>query len=1272
MPYDYQIVPSLSKQISTKHLLTRLLDLADHLSALDQSSVSTGTYERIAADLASKKLLHHSNVSVQALTCCCLADIFRIFAPDAPYSEPDISTIFKAFFHQLSLAWDQRNPDFPQQSYLLTRLVEVRSIILIVDLPDASDLISNLFDTIYTLAAKGFPLKLEHLAADVLAEVVAEAGQPSKHVVDLVFQKLTNDASLLTTESSNISNPGFVFSVAVCEANIDKMSRLLAQLYSETLDESVRAKDAPETSKKSLFKALEKIHLWSVLIWRHVPDLLTPVMGLINDELSSDSDRIRSLATSTIGSMLATSSEPSRPASINSTLSQFVSLHRMTWSNWLKKSLDISPVVRSTWVEQLPDIFASSSATSEMLNELRLGFSKCLLDSNEKVRFSACKAIESTPFPIFTKKLCTKPILDTLFLLLRERDEEIRNRVIRTLSYVYDNYMRCVQDREVVDFGNLQPEDIQVIEKLIVEDFPNHLLHLNYINLPSITTAVDIELFENILPFQSSTQKRVRRLCRFFQVLDSKSRSAFLAIATRQQKYAHAVNKFVELSKGSQEEDKENVEYLESSKSHNADTINKAQKIFSWLSAALPEKLNGYATYEKLFFLNNKRVMKLLSNCVSELLDYKTIKNSIKELIIKLSDTKTVKLDQKKGALTREELISSVKILLYRASPIMFNQSNIAELIAIAKDPSSDFWRLSNDLLELVSTTAPKAITDHVKNLAENFVLRDDADASDQHCSLLRLIHRSLKTSLGEYPEDPRFVDKLLRLAYRGSPLQAKYAVKVLGQHEHKEHYLTEVTDKILPLRCDDMFFATHLASIAEVALILPIVIEGSTNEINRVVTEEVLRKNRCVAESAKDWISDAELVEKHSDYAPLNEKLSAIRYIVNRLRALGKSGKLSESSEATQLVSKPIKLLSMVLVAHGELVKNLTPTPEAYKSRLQLAAALAILKISKLACFNSIVDATIILRAERIVFNLKIEARRGFAQKLQRYLSSFVLSERFLHINFLFGHEPNSDLKEEVATWVRSFHHRTSVKGNLMVEMSLSRLIHAISHDDRFKNFFTDDATEQDHIQGFEYALGYLSLYLHTVANLENISLLYYVASRVKQYKDALVEPEIYKKDELPSEAINLYRVAELCQLMLKHHSDQKGWNLQTWPGKLKLANDIFALMDDMDEANRIVSKVYISDSEQVELMHYLKMGRGGNGSKRKAPLATTATKKPKRAPKARKSPKKKTVSEPVLIRKSTRARKQVKYAEEASEGSDEGQEQSEDEDSYDEDQDD
>lgn len=1265
------LVPTVSKPIPTKELINRLSALADHLSALDQAAVSPDEYALLAKDLANAKLLNHQNEAVQAHACCAIADILRIYAPDAPYLDVELTRIFRSFFTQLGHAWDTNNSFYAQQSYILTRLVEVRSIILVVDLPDSADLITLLFDTMYDLAAKGFPQKLEQLAADMLAGVIAEADSIPKNVVSTVFKSLTYTGTSLTGNASNISHPGFVFSVAVCEGNIDKMSRQVAQLFSEMLDESAKPSGTSVATTTASFKTLDKIHTWSVQIWKHVPDMLGSIIGLIGDELTSDSEKIRVLATKTIGEILAVSEDNTSHTNIDSNMIHFVTVHKRTWSDWLKKSADASASVRAVWVALLPTILDSSSITTEMADELRANIKKCLIDSSEKVRLAACNAIESLHFPTFTSKLVDEKLLLTMFSLLRERNDEIRTLVIRCLSYVYDNYMKSFMDEDVVDFGSLKATEVSRVESMIKNQFPNHFLQLNYINNTSITTAVDVELFENVVPFQSNGNKRCARLCQFYSTLDQKSKDAFNAIMSRQKKYSHALTKFIELSDefhsiGSQkEEEKENEDHRDTTdiKKATEELLRKADKLFVWLSSTMPESFHGHACLEKLFMLNNSRHMTLLKNSISSQLDYKTIKNSIKELIVSINNQKANR--GRKGSPAASEMISTVKLVLYRASPILFNKSNISELITISKDSQNGFFDIANALLEKVASLNPEVLRDQVLVMAEMLVTDDIYSPKNSVDSLLRSMHHYLKTSPQNFPDSLIFTDRLLRLTQEGSPFQAKYSVKLLGHHPHKEHFLSEIVSLLLPLEPESPHYPSKLAAIAEICLIEPFAVEDHVGDINNVITEQVLKKNRRPENTTlkADWISDDDLHLNHQAYQILNEKLIAIRYIVNRIRALCRSDKLEADSSLIKLFEKPIKLLSLIIATSGEIVKQndqLFSTPSLYQQRLRLAAGFGILKLAKISSIDGVIDQNILRKVGRLMYDLAMNVREEFLKKLHGYLSKFEISEKYLYLVFLMGHEPDPQLRARADTWIKSTYQRLDKKKDTAFERALSRLIHGIAHDERFLSYFDAVGKEDDlskSLEALEYALKFITMYLSNIARDSNVSFLYYIASRVKQYRDATIPVNAYEGGETPIAAVQLYKVSELCQLMIKEYADKKNYTLQTWPGKLKLPADLFSPMENFEEALAVIGRQYISDELQIEFRGKMKSIMGRLNTKRLAEPQLTPTKKQRATPKKAAAPKgKKEVSrrlakkidssKPEAVRKSSRNTKKVTYS--------------------------
>lgn len=1305
LSFKKAIVPTVQKGISTKELLNRLQTLSDELSAVNQDNVDIESYKKVSADLVNKKLLKNSNIGIQAYVCCCISDILRIFAPDAPYTAGQLTSIFEVFFLQLKLLGEKENPYFLQQNYLLKRLAEVKSIILITDLPESEALIRLLFHMFYELSSKDFPSRLEPLVSDILAEVIGESESIPMDVLKLILSTfLTNSGnsySITASSNSNISSPGFNFSLHICEANVHKMSRQVTQYFSEMLNETINPDsnqaDASVINEKA-FKTLEKIHSLSIQIWRSVPELLGSVMGLINDELNTDNEKIRVLATTTIGRMIGSSSDVDNTAG-------FTIAHKSTWINWLSKTMDISPLVRAKWVEQLPDIInGAKSSSSAITLELRNGLTKCLVDANDKVRFIACRSVERLDFEVFTSVICSKVIMNTFFNLIREKNADIRKRAIRILSDIYDRYYNSVSNNVVINFGDHKEEEISELESMISEGIPNHILALNYINDKDITVFVDIILFEKLLPFEVNTIKRVDRLAHFYSSLSDKSKASFTAICKRQQKQADALQHLISLgeeyakltSTNDSITNKENIKQTRKSSDDDDDAlsvearkttiINKLEKIMKWISVSYPVGLNTHSCLDRFVNLKNYRFFNLVKFCISPESDYKTIKNSIKELLTKLNDPKNIKSEDIRISVTTADMVSNFKILLYRASTIIYNKANVAELINYFKDYKHQWSSVSNELLENISSIVPDVFKFHIKSLTDLIITGEQQNDSgfNPRANNLRTIYHFIKKFPDCFPKETDFVETLKSIATTGTPREAKYSIKILGLSQRKEFYASEIANSIFPLDLDNKNLCTHLSSIAEIYLVDPFAVETFTDDINTLLIGSILRSNRLDKDQEADfaddvWIDDINLDQDYQKYSVVNEKLLTIRIFVNRIRALASSSEHSQSytSEGSlrDVIAKPLKLLTVIIASSGELIKQ-TPdtkkTPESIKQKLRLYAGYYILKLAKYPNLQLYITQDVINRLSGLLHDENENIRVEFSKKLETNLWNGQLSENFLHLIFLMALEPKSSLKNQVTTWILSSHKRCIEQKDIKFERVLTRLIHCIAHNDTFKKFMSDEteSSNKRQVKAYTYALELIMFYLNTIAKQDNISLLYYFASRVKQYRDATINQSLYKEDTFSEAVLNTYRIAELCQLSIQVLNESKRWSMQTWPGKIKLYADLYSPMESYEEAQKIISTVYLDDGTQAELRFIIKK-KLNQSSKRKLtssnepskvkkakldkPVSKTTTFKTKpREPKPKKLKKDKVEVAP--SRKSTRSTNKVSYTEEPGSDSDEG----------------
>ena len=78
------------KGCANAELLKRLKALHTELAELDQETIATSSLDSIAKELITPALLLHKERGVKAYIACCLVDILRLYAPEAPYTEREL------------------------------------------------------------------------------------------------------------------------------------------------------------------------------------------------------------------------------------------------------------------------------------------------------------------------------------------------------------------------------------------------------------------------------------------------------------------------------------------------------------------------------------------------------------------------------------------------------------------------------------------------------------------------------------------------------------------------------------------------------------------------------------------------------------------------------------------------------------------------------------------------------------------------------------------------------------------------------------------------------------------------------------------------------------------------------------------------------------------------------------------------------------------------------------------------------------------------------
>ncbi|KAB8260778.1 armadillo-type protein [Aspergillus pseudonomiae] len=327
-------------------LLQRLQTLAQELRKLEQEEVEKDSLQKVSQELATAQLLAHKDKGVRAWTACCIVDVLRLCAPDAPFTGNQLKDIFTCIVTSIIPALgDPSNTYNAQHIYVLNSLAEVKSIVLMTDLDHPDALIIPLFTTCFDIVSGSSKASTgEDIAKNVefdmtrlLVTVIDETPVLAADVVDvIVAQFLRIDPRALENPSRRGKKadtpvdakqgtlllkdypPAYNMAKAICQACPERMTSHISQYFNNVIiDASATGANGPSKNSHRRpnlddsdeegedIKELSKAHRLIRELWRACPEVLQNVVPQLEAELSAESVSLRLLATQTIGDLTA-------------------------------------------------------------------------------------------------------------------------------------------------------------------------------------------------------------------------------------------------------------------------------------------------------------------------------------------------------------------------------------------------------------------------------------------------------------------------------------------------------------------------------------------------------------------------------------------------------------------------------------------------------------------------------------------------------------------------------------------------------------------------------------------------------------------------------------------------------------------------------------------------------------------------------------------------------------------------------------------------------
>ena len=600
-------------------------------------------------------------------------------------------------------------------------------------------------------------------------------------------------------------------------------------------------------------------------------------------------------------------------------------------------------------------------------------------------------------------------------------------------------------------------------------------------------------------------------------------------------------------------------------------------RLIKTYAGMLPNPSQATADLWKFTKNNDRRSCQLVRYCMSADSDYRTIVKAIKEI------------SKRMGEVNASSLLDTLMPLLYRVSLIVYNKSHVPAIMGFSRTDDRSLSATAHEVLREISSKTPEVLKAHVQEICK--LLQDEAPSAKKANDASAVDNLKACASFAakypkEIPQDRKFVQAMTSYALHGSPPEAaKYALSVIWAASEKK----EMVARELSQKCIEGFeyggegFLSRLATLSQLVLLAPAEIDDrSTDGILDIAIKQVLLSTREPSNEppeAYEWSSTMDV--------EVQAKCWALKILVNRVRSHPLPETLAE-------VASPVyTLLSQLIEQHGEISKA-NETPPAHKSRLRLLAARLYLKLCKSKAHDALLTPLAFNALSTVAQDPVKQVRAGFLQRLKKYLLQPRLPQRFYTIPFLLAFEPSGTLRSDTTTWIKSRAATLSStrppgsagKASIVMESTFARLLSLLAHHPDY----VDDA---DDLTDFSR---YIIFFLQNVATEDNLSLIYHIAQRVKQCRDAVAAHSGSDKsrtnDAVAMTGIDdrLYQLSDLAQITIRKYEDVHNWTIQTLPGRVRLPSSLFTEIKSHAEAQRIAERNYLPEGVEAGVEGLLK----------------------------------------------------------------------------------
>lgn len=815
----------LHERLSKDELIKRLKNLAHELSNADQTDRAE-KYGTVAQSLVSPFILKHRDKDVKAHAACCLADILRIHAPEAPYDEEQLKAVFLMMTNQLKGLGNTKSNLSKKSFYLLESLALVKSFNICLEL-DFQDIILQLFKVLFQVVNENHSNKIQNFMLDVMCPIIQEGDSIPQELLDTVLVNIIEPQ-----KSENVV--AYKLTCEFIKRTSSSLEPYLQMFFNSSL---ALGKTADSILAENIYDLILELN-------RICPSVLLSVVPQLEFKLKSEDVEERLSVTELLGQMF--SEQDSELATQNKAL----------WNSYLGRFVDISVDVRVECIKRCkeflknhPDLVAD---ISDKLHERQR-------DPDERVRqevvITICDAAAENISGV------SDQLLNDVCERTRDKKWHVRREAMMCLGKLYKKMTTGATANRTA------------AKKL--SWVPSKLLHCYYLNTPENRLCVERILIGCLVPVSLEADQKMKRLLHIYCKLDEAAVSAFHGILTCQQRVRTDIADLIELSTGEKSQDNETLVF--SKIISLARAFPDAFKFQENL-----KKLRG--------MIKESSLRELLKTCVNPNVGCSNVFKAVSDVVVRLGskhpvlETLKALLDRAAPLLVDENCIKALfKLVKDAIEGLADDEDDEYEW-----HESSGIKPVGKKglalLLGLAGVFPSQFQNDDTFQQLLVFLKNKDQEIVDHSLKMLALTGDGIEKvnkSLANY-----YHPVLSKLALKGTPCQAKHSLRSIAKISaaSSQPFDRVFTNLVSSLSYDCPLLLTTLTALGEIALLAPSLFETQRPAIVRdFVVKELLMKDR--GETADSNESEGEWCEDRDVTQETQTKIKGIRLLVKWLR---------------------------------------------------------------------------------------------------------------------------------------------------------------------------------------------------------------------------------------------------------------------------------------------------------------------------------------------------------------------------------------------------